>query len=175
MTYTIKHDEWDYDGMYPRYIDDAAGIMVELSVDRDKTVNLLGSSTSIIDDENIYYYDLASNSFANRAWNNVFGDITDVFNSDGDVIIDIDIPNWFIEHAEKLLELDDKYQDIFIHTFENYDGDCTMDDIRQAIHDYMLYNNYIANDNEVDNVLYVAENASMMWYDSAQKQYVISI
>lgn len=174
-TYTIKHDEWDYSGMNPAYIDDTVGIMVELYLENDKTVKLLGSSTSMIDDGNVYYYDLTCSSFANRAWNNVFGDIDDVFNDDGEVIVDIDVPEWFIEHAQKLMDIDHDYEDIFVNVFENYDGDFVIDNMRNAIRKYLVDNNIDSDDYTIDGILFVAENTGMMWYSYAENRYYISI
>lgn len=174
-TYTIKHDEWDYSGMNPAYIDDTVGIMVELYLENDKTVKLLGSSTSMIDNENVYYYDLTCSSFANRAWNNVFGDIDDVFNDDGEVIVDIDVPEWFIEHAQKLMDIDHDYEDIFVNVFENYDGDFVIDNMRNAIRKYLVDNNIDSDDYTIDGILFVAENTGMMWYSYAENRYCISI
>lgn len=174
-TYTIKHDEWDYSGMNPAYIDDTAGIMVELYLEGDKTVKLLGSSTSMIDDGNVYYYDLTCSSFANRAWNNVFGDINDVFNDDGEVIVDIDVPKWFIEHAQKLMDIDHDYEYIFVNVFEDYDGDFVIDNMRNAIRKYLVDNDIDSDDYTIDDILFVAENAGMMWYDYAENRYYINI
>ena len=174
-TYTIKHNDWDYSGMNPVYIDDAAGIMVELYLESDKTVRLLGSSTSMIDNGNVYYYDLTSNSFANRAWNNAFGDIDDVFDSDGNVIIDIDVPAWFIEHAQKLMDIDNEYKDIFVNTFKNYNGDGTIDDIRETLRKYLIDNNIDSNEYVIDDILGIADDSGMLWYDYVRNQYNINI
>lgn len=174
-TYTIKHNDWDYSGMNPVYIDDAAGIMVELYLESDKTVKLLGSSTSMIDNGNVYYYDLTSNSFANRAWNNAFGDIDDVFDNDGNVIIDIDVPTWFIEHAQKFMDIDNEYEDIFVNAFKDYNGDGTIDDIRETLRKYLVDNNIDSNEYVIDDILGIADDSGMLWYDYARNQYNINI
>lgn len=174
-TYIIHKDEWNYDGLYPRFIDDTSGIIVDLVLDGDNKVKLLGSSTSYVDDGNVYYYDLTSNVFANRAWNNSFGYIDDVFNKDGKVIVDIEVPEWFIDHAQKLVDIDDEYQDIFIDAFENYNGDSTIGDIRETLYKYLVDNNIDSNEYVIDDIIGIAENTGMMWYDYARNQYNINI
>lgn len=183
-TYIICKDEWNYDGLYPRFIDDASGIIVDLALDDDNKVKLLGSSTSYIDDSNVYYYDLTSNVFANRAWNNAFAYAYDVFNKDGEVIIDIEIPEWFIDHAQKLIDIDDEYESIFIKVFEDYNGDGTIDDIRRTLRKYLVDNGIGSDDEDIvdddndyiiDDILGIADDSGMLWYDYARKQYNINI
>lgn len=162
MSYTIKHDEWTYDGVNPVYIDDVVGIMVELYRENGG-VKLLGSSTSYIDNDNVYYYDLACNSFANRAWNNVYGNYDDIFDDNGEVYIDIEISQWFIDHAKQMLDIDDKCMDIAYNAFKDYNGTYTSDDIRKPISNY-IKDNDIA-DVDTDDVLYVAASAGMIMYN----------
>lgn len=171
-TYTIHPDYWNYNGLNPVFMDDSSGIVVELCRENNG-VKLLGSSTSVIDRENIYYYDLTCNSFANRAWNNIFGDYDDIFNNDGEVIIDINVPEWFLNHARKMLDIDNDCIYIFEKAFENYDGSYTLDDIRKTVYDYI--NNNDIEDAVTDNILYVAEESGMLKYDYINHEYMILI
>lgn len=172
MTYTIKRNEWNYDGRYPCYIDDSHGIMVELYCKQDG-VKLLGSSTSYIDNCNLYYYDLTSNSFANRAWNNIYGDYNDIFNNDDEVVIDIDIPNWFIDHAQKMMEFDSDCIYTFEKIFENNNDTYTSDYIYDTINNY-IKNNDITNIT-ADDIIYVAEQSGILVYDYPSNEYIVNI
>lgn len=167
--YIINHNDWIYDSLNPRYYDEDNGFVVEVVLDSNG-VKLLGSSTSIVDDGNCYYYDLSCNSFANRAYNNIFCDKHDVFDDD-EIYIDIEIPEWFINHCAKLIETDKEHDSIFVNAFKNGQAFDSVNDMYAVVFQYLTDHNEDNNRWKIYDILNVGDNMGYATYNHNDKKY----
>lgn len=168
--YIINHNDWVYDSLNPHYYDEDNGLIVEVVPESDG-VKLLGSSTSIVDDGNCYYYDLTCNSFANRAYNNSFGDKHDVFDNDDEIYIDIEVPEWFVDHCVKLIETDREYDSIFVDAFENGQTFDSVNDMYSVVFQYLTDHNEDNNRWKIYDILDVADNMGYVKHNHNDKKY----
>lgn len=138
MSYIIKPDMWDYYiSCIPRYIDDKCGFSVEVFDIGNGMAEIVGSVTSVLDCDNPYYYDLTSEFFSNRAWNNSI-EKNELFDVDK-ICSDVVIPSWFIEHVSGVKEMERHYRDIFCSAAQhaNEMDNYSADDIVSMIVSYM--------------------------------------
>ena len=146
MSYIIKPDMWDYYiSCIPRYIDDKCGFSVEVFDIGDGMAEIVGSVTSVLDCDNPYYYDLTSEFFSNRAWNNSI-EKNWLFDDDK-ICSDVVVPSWFIEHASDIKETEHRYHDIFRNAAQhaNEADNYSANDITSMIASYMDRAEKIAN------------------------------
>ena len=169
--YIVKQNYWNYDSVNPYYYDEDSGLIVEVVPESDGNVKLLGSSTSIVDGGNCYYYDLTCNSFANRAYNNSFGDKHDVFDDDDEIYIDIEIPEWFVNHCVKLIETDREYDSIFVDAFENGQTFDSVNDMYAVVFQYLADHNEDNNRWKIYDILNVGDNMGYATYNHNDKKY----
>lgn len=119
--YIICPNEWDYEDAYSSiatYVDKSANFRITVFVDRDRfnnisSVKILGESLGTIDYYNCYYYDLSQKDYANRAWSNTYMTAEDFFGYDNNIEVNVEVPQWFVEHMRTLKMRERKCSEIF--------------------------------------------------------------
>lgn len=176
MSYTIKPNDWDYiDTPYDTvcsYRSEDYGFSVFVSVEREefnglKMVKVYGSCDSCIDDDNCYYYDLSGSEFANRAWLGKFGYAYDMMNDDEEIIVDIEVPDWFVDHASKMKDTENFYIDMFYEAFENNNNASynSLNGFVDAMKDYLDDMKVLYTENIVEDIVYVANEYGYIMCD----------
>lgn len=177
MSYIIKPNDWDYiDTPYDTicsYMSDDYGFSIFVSVEREEfsgsnVVKVFGSCNSCLDYNNCYYYDLSDSEFASRAWVGKFGYAYDMLNDDDKIIVDIEIPNWFVDHASKMNDTEKFYIDIFCEAFENNNGASynSLDGFVSAMKDYLDDMKVLYTENIVEDIIYVANENGYIMYNN---------
>lgn len=167
MGYVIHPNEWEYENTYNTlayYIDRDMGFKITLDNVRDRygcitSVKLLGESIGVLDSDNAYYYDLSQNSFSNGAFANMYKSVDDILGYDDTIEVDIEIPQWFVDHMMKLTGCE-MYCLTVLDNVER--SDMSPAEFSNAIYNYVdsdsiEWYHKITGGYLIDDVLYVAE------------------
>lgn len=171
--YIIQPNEWDYDGVYPRFCDEVNGFTIDVAIEYAGNVKLLGSSTSILDDSNCCYYDLSCPAFANRAFVDTFCNRSDMFDNNGEICIDIEVPEWFIRHCAELINVDMEYEHIFRCAFGDGGVYDSIGELRDVVFKYLIDHNKTASPSTIYDIMYVAERMGYASYNSNDGKYYV--